>query len=93
MRLAFFKSPGPVCKHLHFNLIKMHQKYIFTKTCFFLFLNPQNEWILSRNTSKLWSSEMLMIRLEFIQYNWCLCQKNQFEKCSFISLLKCMFIR
>ena len=33
---------------------------------------------------------MLMIRLKFIQYYWCLGQKNEFVKCSFISLLKCM---
>ena len=30
-----------------------------------------------------------MIRLKSIQYYWCLSQKNEFVKCSFISCLKC----
>ena len=51
------KSPGPVCKHMHFDLIKMHQKMIFTKkTLIFKMMK------LSRSTSKLWSIEMPMIR-------------------------------
>ena len=26
-----FKSPGPVCKHMHFDLIKMHPKLFFSQ--------------------------------------------------------------
>ena len=26
---VFFKLPGPVCKHLHFKLIKCHQKLFY----------------------------------------------------------------
>ena len=34
-----FKSPGPVCKHLHFNLIKMHPIFfiLFELCCFVFF--------------------------------------------------------
>ena len=34
-----------------------------------------------------------MIRLKFIKYYWCLSQKkNEFVKCSFVTLLKCILI-
>ena len=67
---VFFKSPGPVRKHLHFNLIKMHQNYFFSpkKPLIFTLLNLKIliELKLSRNTTKLWSIEMLMISLKII---------------------------
>ena len=40
---CFFKSPGPVCKHMHLNLIKNAPRNIFSpKTLIFTFLNPKN---------------------------------------------------
>ena len=89
--LVFFQSPGLVHKHMQFDLIKMHPKIFFSqKTLIFTFLYPKmlNKWKLSWNTSKLWPIEMLMIRSKFIQYYWCLSQKkNEFVKCSFISMI------
>ena len=36
-----FKSPGPVRKHMHFNLIKMHPKIFFTKNVDFYIFESQ----------------------------------------------------
>ena len=52
---CFYKSPGPVRKHLQ--LINCTQKRFSSKTLIItFFFNPNN-------TYKLWSIEMLMIRL------------------------------
>ena len=36
-----FKSPGPVRKHMHFDLLKCTQKYFFTKNVDFYIFEPQ----------------------------------------------------
>ena len=60
---VFYKS--------HFNSIKMHPKISFhqKKKLILTFLNRKNvKWMKTiPNTFKLWSIEMLMIRLKFIQ--------------------------
>ena len=38
---VFFKSPGPFCKHMHFNLIKMRPKIFFTKNVDFYIFESQ----------------------------------------------------
>ena len=87
-----FKSHGPVCKHLHLNLMKMHQ-FFFTKNIDFYIFEPQkckmNENY-PQNTSKLWSIEMLMNKLKIIRYYCDLVRKYEFEKCPSISLHKCI---
>ena len=91
---CFFKSSGPVCKHLHFNLIKMHPNFFSTKNVDFYIFEPK-KCKMNENypeTSLKWSIVKLMIRLTIIQYHWCLSQKkHEFEKCSFIRLLKCKY--
>ena len=92
----FLKSPGPVHKHMHFDLIKMHPKIFFHKNVdFYIFESQKYKRNENYPETLLNFGPLKCSRLgqKFIQYYWCLSQKKEFVKCSFISLLKCILSR
>ena len=87
-----FKSPGPLRKHMHFDLIKMHPKIIFSqKTLFFTILNP-------KNVKQMKNYPETLLNFCPLKCSWLgqnsfniigALVRKEFVKCSYISLFKC----
>ena len=91
-----FKSPGPVSKHSHFDLIKMHPK---------IFFSQRNVDFYNFESEKCKMNEEYpetLLNFGPLKCSWLgqnsfniigsLVRKNEFVKCSFISLLQCIII-
>ena len=86
--LGVFKSPGPVRKRMHFDLIKMHPKiffhknvdfYIFHKNVDFYIFEPQKRKMNENYPETLLNFGPLRrswLGQKFIQYYWYLSQKK-----------------
>ena len=91
-----FKSSGPVCKHMPFKLIKKHLKiFFFTRNVNFYIFEPQK---CSMNEKKNYLKKLIsfaslkysQLGLNSFNIIGALVRKNEFVKCSFIGLLKCI---
>ena len=94
--VVFFKMATPVCSRLHFDLIKhFTQKPFIFKNVVFCIFNQRNEEEkenFSKTPLNCCSCKCTFLGKNSYQYLQHIVRKNEIEKCSLITLFKCIYL-
>ena len=98
---VFFKMASPVCSRLHFDLIKhfTQKPYIFKNVFFFFFFffafltkNEEEKENFSKTPLNCCSCKCTFLGKNSYKYLQHIVRKNEIEKCSLITLFKCIYL-